>query len=107
VGFQAALKDPAVLANPDNAAVVQGLKSGGDAAGGVLSDSSFLAHLDDRLARPFLDGFASSMDLVFLLAAGVMTLAFALAWFLPEEKLRNESGIAAAQREAAAEAALG
>jgi len=104
-GFQDAIKDPTVLANPANAGVVQGLKSGGGAAGGVLDNSSFLAHLDARLARPFLDGFASSMDLVFMLAAGVMALAFALTWFLPEEKLRNESGIAAAQADAAREAA--
>jgi EmrB/QacA subfamily drug resistance transporter len=103
--FQAAINDPAVLAEPANAGVVQGLKSGGGAAGGVLNDSRFLDHLDERLARPFLDGFASSMDLVFLLAAGVMALAFALTWFLPEEKLRNESGIAAAQADAAREAA--
>jgi len=105
--FQAAIKDPAVLADPANAGVVEGLKAGGGAAGGVLDNSSFLSHLDDRLARPFLDGFASSMDLVFFLAAGVMALAFALTWFLPEEKLRNESGIAAARAEAAREAALG
>jgi EmrB/QacA subfamily drug resistance transporter len=105
LGFQAALKDPAVLADPANAGVVQGLKAGGGTAGGVLDDSRFLSHLDDRLARPFLEGFADSMNLVFLIAAGVMAVAFAITWFLPEEKLRSQSGIAAAQADAAREAA--
>ena len=44
---------------------------------------------------------------MFLLGAVVLVLAFVIVWFLPEEKLRTQSGIDARQQEAAAAAALG
>ncbi len=107
--FQAAVRDPAVLADPANAAVLDALKNPGAAAsaGGVLDDSSFLTHLDPRLARPFLVGFADAISGVFTLGAIVLALAFLVVWFLPEEKLRSMSGIDARHQEAAAAAALG
>ncbi|HEY6424464.1 MAG TPA: MDR family MFS transporter [Pseudonocardiaceae bacterium] len=104
--FRAALADPAVRANPANSAVlqlIQGDGSGGS-AGGVLQDSSFLQHIDPRLARPFLVGFSNAMDLVFLIAAGVMALAFVLMLFLKEVPLRTQSGVQARAAELAAEA---
>ena len=108
--FQAALKDPAVIADPANKPVLDLLASAqSGATGGVasssLNDSSFINALDPRLARPFLVGFAESMSTVFLLAALVMVVAWAVVWFLPEEKLRTQSGIEA--RQAAAESAAG
>lgn len=106
--FQAALKDPAVLANPANKAVLQGLSNPGAAAGGSLNDSSFISSLDPRLARPFLVGFSDAITSVFVLGAIVLAVAFVVVWFLPEEKLRTQSGIAARhQQESAAAAALG
>jgi EmrB/QacA subfamily drug resistance transporter len=98
--FQAALSDPSVTSNPVNAPVVQMLKGG--ASGGAISidDSSFINRLDPRLARPILDGFSQSMDLVFTLGAIVLAIAFAVSWFLPEEKLRTQSGIQARQAQA-------
>jgi EmrB/QacA subfamily drug resistance transporter len=94
--FQAALADPAVRANPANDVVVQAVRGGGSAnASGVLQDSSFLQHIDSRLARPFLVGFSDAMDGVFLVAAGVMFLAFVLILFMEEIPLRNQSGIEA------------
>jgi EmrB/QacA subfamily drug resistance transporter len=95
--FQAALADPTLRANPANGAVLDALGNGGISgnAGGVLQDSSFLQHLDPRLARPFLIGFSEAMDLVFLIAAGVMFLAFVLMLFLEEVPLRTQSGIEA------------
>ena len=106
--FQAALKDPAVLSNPANKPVLDLIASAGS-GGGVttssLNDSSFISALDPRLARPFLVGFSESITTVFLLAAIVMVVAWAVVWFLPEEKLRTQSGIQA--RQAAAEAAAG
>lgn len=107
--FRSALNDPAVLQNPDNQPVLKALteaQQGGPSAmsSGALSDSSFINHLDSRLARPFLVGFAESIDLVFLLGAAVLLLAFVVVWFLPEERLRNQSGIQARQAQEAAAA---
>jgi hypothetical protein len=87
--FQTALADPA------NAEFAKGLQSaagqGGGAAAGVLKDSSFLNHLDPRLAKPFLQGFSDSMDLVFLVGAGVMVVGFLVMLLLPHVELRGGS----------------
>jgi EmrB/QacA subfamily drug resistance transporter len=94
--FRAALQDPAVLADPNNAPVLQALKGGtSQTTSGALSDSSFINRLDSRLARPFLDGFSSSIHTVFLLASVVLAIGLVVVFFLPEEKLRNQSGIQA------------
>jgi MFS family permease len=110
--FQAALRDPAVRSDPANRPVFDALQNGGTGAGSTgtqaLSDSSFINNLDPRLARPFLIGFAEAIDLVFLLGAVVIFVAFVVVWFLPEEQLRTQSGIDAREaQEAAAGAALG
>ena len=101
--FQQALADPAVTGNPDNQPVLQMLKGAGPAFS--LDDSSFIGKLDPRLARPVLDGFAQSMDLVFTIGGCVLAIAFVVAWFLPEEKLRTQSGLEARESAEAAEAA--
>ncbi|MBI4939204.1 MAG: MFS transporter [Actinobacteria bacterium] len=108
--FQAALKDPAVLADPANKVVLDLLKNPAAAASGAgaTNDSSFINAMDPRLARPFVVGFADSISTVFLLATIVLAVAFVVVWFLPEEKLRTQSGIQARQsQEAAAAAAMG
>lgn len=98
--FQKALTDPAVLADPANAQLAESLRSGqGTVPTGVLDDSSFLSDLDSRLAAPFLEGFAGSISLVFIVATGVMLLGFLTVLFLPEEKLRDVSGLQARQQE--------
>jgi len=104
--FQSALHDPAVLGNPANAPVLEMLKPGGStgASDSALADSSFINHLDPRLARPFLVAFAEQIDVVFLLAAGILLIAWVFVWFLPEEKLRSVSGLQA-QRQNEQEAA--
>lgn len=108
--FQAALKDPANAQFAKD--FMQAQQSGGGAASssGVLKDSSFLSHLDSRLARPFLEGFSDSIDLVFLVGAGVMVFGFLVMLFLPHVELRSgsaysERGQADAAAEAEAEAA--
>ena len=88
--FQAALKDPA------NAAFAQSMQAaqqggGTGAAGGVLKDSSFLNQLDPRLAKPFLEGFSSAMDTVFLAGGAVMVVGFLVMLFLPHVELRGGS----------------
>ena len=93
-GFQAALADPAVRADPANAPVLAMVGGhGGSGAIPSIDNSSFINALDPRLARPFLDGFAQSIDLVLLIAAAIMVLGFVLTLLLPELPLRNVSGI--------------
>jgi len=93
-GFQAALADPAVRADPANAPVLAMIGGhGGVGAVPSINNSSFINALDPRLARPFLDGFAQSIDLVLLIAAAIMVLGFVLTLILPELPLRNVSGI--------------
>ncbi|MFJ9175456.1 MFS transporter [Streptomyces sp. NPDC102360] len=96
--FQAALHDPSVVHNPANKPVFDMLKDGGGGSG-VLSDSSFIQHLDPRLAEPFKQGFADAMHVVFLIAAGVIVLAFLMVLWTKEVPLRKMSGLQA--REAA------
>ena len=103
--FQQALHDPAVLANPDNQPVLammrQAATGGGSGdAGGALQDSSFIQRLDPRLARPFLVGFASSMQTVFLCVAAVAVLALLVLLFLKQIPLRTQSGLQARASEA-------
>ncbi|NUU19290.1 MFS transporter [Cellulomonas humilata] len=89
--FQAALADPAVVADPANAPVLAMVQGGGGVPS--LDDSSFINNLDPRLAQPFLDGFAQSVDTVLLLAAIIMAFGVILTVLLPELPLRNVSGI--------------
>ncbi|MCX3061648.1 MFS transporter [Streptomyces beihaiensis] len=96
--FQAALHDPAVLSNPANKPVVDMVQhpgAGSGASTGVLSDSSFIQHLDPRLAEPFKQGFSSSMHVVFLLTAGVVAVGFLIILWTKEVPLRNMSGLQA------------
>lgn len=80
--FQAALQDPA------NASFVAALQSG-TTADSVMKDSSFLTGLDPRLAKPFLQGFAESMDRVFLAAAVVMVIGAIITWMIPQISLHR------------------
>ena len=102
-GFGGALTDPAVAANPDNQQVLQGLQRGGGNLGStVLTDSSFLQRIDQRLAAPFLNGFTESMTLAFLVAAFVIAVGWVLVLFVKELPLRTMSGAQAALAEEAA-----
>jgi EmrB/QacA subfamily drug resistance transporter len=100
--FQSALTDPAVLANPANAPVLK-MFSGGGGGTPSLDDSSFINGLDPRLAKPFLLGFANSIDLVLVIAAVIMVIGMVLTVFLPELPLLNRSGIQGRMEEEAAE----
>jgi len=104
--FQSALNDPAVLANPANEPVLRALQGGG-LNGVSIDDSSFINHLDPRLAKPFMAGFSESMDLVFMVASGVAVIALVLVIFLKEIPLSTQSGIVAREEQAAAAAAAG
>jgi EmrB/QacA subfamily drug resistance transporter len=80
----------AAAANPDQ------LQQLGD-AGSDLGDTSFVQAIDPALAEPFKAGFAGSLDMVFLIAAGVVAIGFFLLIFLPQLPLRTQSGIQASQ----------
>ncbi|WP_028645500.1 MDR family MFS transporter [Nocardioides sp. URHA0020] len=62
-------------------------------------DSSFVEELHPVFAHPFKVGFAESMDLVFMLAAGVGLLAFLILLLLPSVELRATSASVAARAE--------
>jgi EmrB/QacA subfamily drug resistance transporter len=104
-GVRAALRDPRVLADPDNALVVRSLQAGAGLPPGAIDDTSFLSRLDPRIARPFLEGFSGSIDLVFRVGAVVLLVALVVVLFLPEEPLRQQSGLAARRQEEADRAA--
>jgi EmrB/QacA subfamily drug resistance transporter len=82
--------------------VAQALQSGQISGGGNLSDTSFIQKLPDFLATPFKTGFSNTLDLVFLVAAGVVALGFFVLIFLPQLELRTQSGIQAARNGAGA-----
>ena len=106
--FRAALADPSVQSAPGNQRLLTILRTPGSAGGsGTINDTSFLNGADKRLAHPFFVGFSTSMDLVFLIAAGVLVVALVVMTLLRELPLRTTSGIEAATAERAAQAAQG
>jgi EmrB/QacA subfamily drug resistance transporter len=94
--FVAALRDPAVLADPANRPVVAALQGGGVPN---LDDSSFLSSVDPVLARPILEGFASSMSIVFLCASAVLVVGLFAVLMMKEVPLRTQSGVEALRDE--------
>lgn len=95
--FRAALADPAVAANPANAPILAATTGGPVPS---LDDSSFLSAADPRLARPILEGFAGSMSVVLLAAAGMLLIGLVAVSLMRELPLRTVSGVEA-QREPA------
>jgi EmrB/QacA subfamily drug resistance transporter len=93
----AALQDPKVLADPDNSAILGIYKSiqagGSGAAGGDLSDTSFLNNADSRLSAPFLEGFNQSFVIAYWVCLAVIGVAFVLSFFLKAEPLREKSAL--------------
>jgi hypothetical protein len=92
-GLRTALQTDAYKAalaqNPEFAKMLQG--SGG--AGVDINNTEFLNGLDPVLAKPFLDGFSSAIDTVFMTGGIVMLAAFVLVWFLREKPLSTRSGL--------------
>jgi EmrB/QacA subfamily drug resistance transporter len=102
----AIMKDPSLLAKPQNSVFVP--KPGGKASnlGDMIStDSSFLKHVSPELGNPIKQAFAESAVQVFGTAAIVVAIAFVLTWFVKEVKLRTKSGVEEAAEARAAQAA--
>ena len=94
-GLQQALNNPSVANDPANRPIVSALHGGGALNSSALNDTSFLSKVTPVLARPFKVGFSDSMDMIFLIAAGILVLAFLLFLFLPQIPLRTQSAAAA------------
>ena len=74
---------------PHNAAALRGVLGPNDTVN--LEDSAFLHSLDARLARPFLEGYVSAMQVVFLAGAVVTLVAVVIAaWRVPNLKLSDD-----------------
>jgi EmrB/QacA subfamily drug resistance transporter len=72
----------------------------------ALNDTSVIATLPPAIRRVVLEGFADSMDTVFLTVAFLLIPAFILSFFIKEVPLRTQGGIAAAHEDATSEARL-
>jgi ABC-type tungstate transport system substrate-binding protein len=59
----------------------------------IQTDSSFLKTASPELADPIKQAFAESAGSVFIAAAIVVAVAFALSWFIKELALRTKSGV--------------
>jgi EmrB/QacA subfamily drug resistance transporter len=103
---QAAAADPAVQANPANAAILQVLQNAQtdpSSLGTALSgDTSFLVGADSRLSLPFVDAWANATSTVFLVCLGVVAVAFILSFFLKATPLRQKSALEEAAADDAA-----
>jgi hypothetical protein len=102
-GIAEAMQDKAVLADPNNAGILQILTAGPGGSGGITDDSSFLIGADERLTLPFRIGFVDSSLSVFMIAAIFIGVAFVISWFIKEVPLRQRS----AAQEAAEAASMG
>ncbi len=98
--YLATLKDPAVLADPNNKKLFDFFKNG--ASNDSLNDTSWLHQANPTLTFPIRDGFAQSIDLVMLTAAGLVAVAFLITFLLPKGKLTDSSLVAKAKEEATA-----
>ncbi|WP_066043384.1 MDR family MFS transporter [Herbiconiux solani] len=105
-GTQAAAADPAVQANPANAAILQVLanaQTDPSSLGTALSgDTSFLVGADSRLSLPFVDAWANATSTVFLVCLAVVAVAFVLSFFLKATPLRQRSALEESAAEDAA-----
>ena len=108
VGDRIAAAVRSALASPSYvAALAQHPEFAKQMAGGVdVNDTSFLSTLDPVLARPILEGFASSMSTVFVAGGIVLTIGFALVWLLKEKPLSDKSAMEQRSEEDAAQLAL-
>lgn len=99
--MQAALQDPAVLADPNNARILDVLQHPEQIGEALNSDSSFLNTADVRLAAPFLDGFNTATLGPFWVALAVVAVAFVLAIFFKAPPLRQKSAMEEAMEDRA------
>jgi EmrB/QacA subfamily drug resistance transporter len=102
--FTAAAATPAfqqaAQAHPDQVRMLSQAAQSGTSSS--FNDTSFINRLAEALVHPFKVGFSDSMDIVFLVAAGIMVIGLAVILFLPELPLRQMSAVQARAEEDAA-----
>src|SRR3954462_2862449 len=91
----------AVFTNRLSDALAGSLPAGAAANVGSL-DASALTRLPADVRDAYLSAFTDSIALVFLVAAGIMTIAFLLSWLVPERPLRTTVRTAGLQQAFAA-----
>ncbi|SDR92281.1 drug resistance transporter, EmrB/QacA subfamily [Agrococcus carbonis] len=96
-----ALEDPAVLADPGNARILDVLQHPEQIGGALNSDSSFLNTADPRLAAPFLDGFNTATLMPFWVGLITVSVAFVLAIFFKAPPLKQKSAMEEAMEQRA------
>jgi EmrB/QacA subfamily drug resistance transporter len=100
----------AITANPALMTQSQNKVLGEAGPGGlsalVAKDSSFLQTISPEISKPILQAFTEAGNVVFWSAAGVITVAFVLSFFVKEIPLRKTSGVAAKAEEEAKMAAM-
>ncbi|MGU3291777.1 MDR family MFS transporter [Williamsia sp. M5A3_1d] len=105
--FRQGIAQAAASSDPSVAQFGQGLASGNaGAAGGVLDDTSIIARLPGAIAAPIKNGFADSMDLVFLSVSLMSIIALIAVFTWKEVPLRSGSGSQAAAQDLADAKAL-
>jgi EmrB/QacA subfamily drug resistance transporter len=97
--FQSLTTDPTVTGAANNKPLLS-ILGGQKLSSSSLNDTAFLKHANKQLAHPFFVGFSNSMDVIFLLAAGVMLIGFLVLLAVEELPLRTMSGIQAQQADA-------
>jgi hypothetical protein len=91
--------DPSVTGAAANKPLLS-ILNGQKLSSSSLNDTAFLKHANKQLAHPFFIGFSNSMDVIFLLAAGVMLIGFLVLLAVEELPLRTMSGIQAQAQDA-------
>jgi EmrB/QacA subfamily drug resistance transporter len=91
----------AVFTNRLSDALAGSLPANASANVGSL-DPSALQRLPAAVRDAYLSAFTDSIDLVFLVAAGIMIVAFVLSWLIPERPLRTTVRTAGLQQAFAA-----
>lgn len=104
--LDAALQDPAVLADPGNERILGILQNPSQIGGALNEDSSFLNTADPRLTAPFLDGFSNATSGPFWVALAVVGVALVLACFFKAPPLRQKSAMEEAMQARAEQAQL-
>jgi len=75
--------------------LAQLLPAGGGGGAGAGMNPQALAALDPAIRAAYIEAFTASLSTVFLIATGIGTLGFLLAWLLPERPLRETVAAAA------------
>lgn len=92
-GVAKALADPAVRADPANAAILEVYKNPAAVGTSLDGDTSFLVGANEALAKPFLVGFADATVQIYWIGLVVVSIAFVLSWFLKATPLRQKSAM--------------